>query len=133
MQDAFLILVAVELLMGLWSLWTGFQWVAMARRHIVSHPGFFTPRVALICPCKGLEKGLDENLVALCSQDYPNYEVFFVFARSDDPAYAIARRVITACTVPAQILLAGKPDRCGEKPALRGRATGPNIPDIRIR
>jgi ceramide glucosyltransferase len=115
MQDAFLILVAVELLMGLWSLWTGFQWVAMARRHIVSHPGFFTPRVALICPCKGLEKGLDENLVALCSQDYPNYEVFFVFARSDDPAYAIARRVITACTVPAQILLAGKPDRCGEK------------------
>lgn len=115
MQNVFLVLVAAELLVGLWSFWTGFQWLAMARRHLVRHPGFFTPRVALICPCKGFERGLDENLVALCSQDYPNYEVFFVMARSDDPAYDIARRVGVACTVPSRILIAGKPEGCGEK------------------
>jgi cellulose synthase/poly-beta-1,6-N-acetylglucosamine synthase-like glycosyltransferase len=115
MQDLFFVLIAAELLLGLWSLWTGLQWVAMARRHLARHPGFFAPRSALLCPCKGLERGLDENLAALCSQDYPNYEVFFVFARSDDPAYDVVRRVVQASSVPAHIVIAGRPDGCGEK------------------
>jgi cellulose synthase/poly-beta-1,6-N-acetylglucosamine synthase-like glycosyltransferase len=108
-------LVAAEFLIGLWSLWNGFQWLAMARRNLVRHPGFFTPRVALLCPCKGLERGLKENLTALCAQDYSNYEVFFVLARSDDPAYAVAQQVVQAGGAPAHIVIAGPPDGCSEK------------------
>jgi len=115
LQDIFYVLVAAQLCMGLWSVWTGIQWLAMARRSMATHPGFFAPRAALICPCKNLEPGLEQNLTALCSQDYPNYEVFFALARADDPAYEIVRRVTQKSSVPAHIVIAGRPENCSEK------------------
>lgn len=115
MQTAFFILVVAQLLMGVWALWGGIQWLADVRKRLLRHPGFFMPRVALICPCKGIERGLEENLAALASQDYPSYELFLVFARSDDPAYSIARRIVETSGVPAHIVVAGVPADCGEK------------------
>lgn len=115
MQEAFLILVAAELVFGLWSLWSGIQWFVMARRSQWRHRGFFAPRVALICPCKGVEPGLEDNLIALTDQDYPGYEVFFVLARQDDTAYATLKRVVDAGAAKAHIVIAGAPQACGEK------------------
>jgi cellulose synthase/poly-beta-1,6-N-acetylglucosamine synthase-like glycosyltransferase len=87
-EQAFYIIAAINLLLALWALWGGFQWLALARRSRARHPGFYAPRVAVICPCKGLEPGLEQNLATLTDQDYLSYEIFFVFARSDDPAYS---------------------------------------------
>jgi len=42
---------------------------------------------ALLCPCKGLEPGLERNLVALTEFDYRNYEIFFILASASDSAY----------------------------------------------
>src|SRR5579862_2975542 len=83
---------ALALFGGFWSLIQGFQWMKMVRRHSVRHPGFYAPRVALICPCKGLEPGLESNLRALVTQDYGSYEVFFVLARSEDSASPLVRK-----------------------------------------
>lgn len=115
MEEIFYILVVAQLLMGLWGLWSGLRWLAMARRSVARHPGFFAPRVALICPCKGIERGLQENLSALTGLDYPGYEVFFVLATSTDPAHETVRRVVEASGVPAHIVIAGRPENCGEK------------------
>jgi len=115
MQEAFYIVVAANLLIALSSLWSGFQWLTAARRSRARHPGFFAPRVALICPCKGLEPGLEQNLTALTEQDYPSFEIFFVFARSDDPARSAVKFVADSSRVPAHIVIAGKPEGCGEK------------------
>ncbi len=115
MDLIFYIVVAAELLLSLWSLIQGFQWLAMSRRHAGQHSGFFTPRVALLCPCKGIEPGLEENLNSLIAQDYPNYEIFFILARAEDAASTILKRVTTASAAPAHIVIAGRPQGCGEK------------------
>jgi cellulose synthase/poly-beta-1,6-N-acetylglucosamine synthase-like glycosyltransferase len=115
MESTFYILVVAELLLSFWSLFQGFQWFAMARRSTRQHSGFFTPRVALLCPCKGAETGLEENLSALAAQDYPNFEIFFILARANDDARDILKRVADASAAPARIVIAGQPKGCGEK------------------
>jgi len=115
MELIFYIVVAAELLVSLWSLVQGFQWLAMARRRANQHSGFFTPRVALLCPCKGVERGLEENLNALIAQDYPNFEIFFILARAEDSAQNVLKRVTTASAAPAHIVIAGRAQGCGEK------------------
>jgi ceramide glucosyltransferase len=115
MEQAFYIVVGLNLLLALWSLWGGIQWLALARRSRARHPGFYAPRVALICPCKGIEPGLDQNLSALTDQDYTSFEIFFVLARSDDPARSAVKFAADSSRVPAHIVIAGKPVDCGEK------------------
>jgi len=115
MQQIFYVLGALEVLVGLWALVRGFQWTAMVKRRLVQHQGFYAPRVALICPCKDSEPGLDANLTALASQDYASYEVFFVIARFDDAARPAIDRAIKGTRAKAHLVVAGKPESCGEK------------------
>ncbi len=115
MIDIFYILGTLQIVLGVYGLWDGLRWLHMARKCLATHPGFYTPRVALICPCKGIESGLEQNLSALLDFDYPSYEVFFTLASSSDPAYEILRR-LSARTKPAvHIVVAGIPEECGEK------------------
>ena len=86
MLDIFYILVVLQIALGLYSLWDGFEWFRMVRRRLSSHAGFYAPVAAVICPCKGNEPGLEENLSALTRFDYPTYEIYFSLATSLDPA-----------------------------------------------
>jgi cellulose synthase/poly-beta-1,6-N-acetylglucosamine synthase-like glycosyltransferase len=115
MLEAFYILVFAQLLLGFYSLWQGYEWLRMARRKMARHSGFFTPRVALICPVKGIESGLEENLAALTEFEYPTYEIFFTLARTTDPVYEVLRRVSSSSKAPAHIVVAGAPAGCAEK------------------
>ncbi len=77
-DDLFYILVILQIALGLYSLWEGFEWLRMVRRRLGSHAGFYAPMAAVICPCKGTEPGLEDNLTALTKFEYPNYEIYFV-------------------------------------------------------
>jgi cellulose synthase/poly-beta-1,6-N-acetylglucosamine synthase-like glycosyltransferase len=113
--DIFYILVILQIALGLYSLWDGFEWFRMVRRRLASHAGFYAPVAALICPCKGNEPGLEENLTALTRFDYPQYEIYFSLATSLDPALKIVERVQAATERPVHIVIAGPPEDCGEK------------------
>lgn len=115
MQFIFYILVIGQIALGLYSLWDGFVWFRLVRQRIGTHSGFYTPATALICPCKGNERGLEENLMALTRFDYPNYEIYFTLATSLDPALKIIERVKIASSHPVHIVIAGPPADCGEK------------------
>jgi ceramide glucosyltransferase len=115
MQILFYILVIAQIALGLYSLWDGFVWFQMVRRRVGTHSGFYTPATALICPCKGNERGLEENLMALTRFDYPNYEIYFTLATSLDPAIKVIERVKIASSRPIHIVIAGPPTDCGEK------------------
>ncbi|MCM2278607.1 MAG: glycosyltransferase [Oligoflexia bacterium] len=52
-----------------------------------------SPKTTVIMPCKGLDLEFQENIRSLLNQDYPNYEVLFVTATSDDPAYAALNHI----------------------------------------
>ncbi|MGB6431891.1 MAG: glycosyltransferase [Candidatus Acidiferrales bacterium] len=111
----FYILAIEQILQGIYNLWDSFRWLRAAQHGTASDPGFYTPTVAVFCPVKGLEPGLEQNLTALTRFDYPNYEIFFILASLDDPAHNLATLVATKSKTPAQVILAGKPQQCSEK------------------
>jgi ceramide glucosyltransferase len=115
MLALFYILVLQQIAQGLASLWEGWQWLLMVRRRLVTHAGFYAPRVAVICPCKGSEQGLEGNLAALLNFDYPNYETFFVLASALDPARTVIDRVSSSKQKSAHVVVAGAPKERGEK------------------
>jgi ceramide glucosyltransferase len=114
-EDLFYFLAILQMAVGGYLIWQGWQWLDYARRRMRTDPGFHAPRVAVLCPCKGLEPGLERNLVSLTEFNHQNYEVFFILASESDPAAAIVKRVISSSRVKAHLVIAGQPQECGEK------------------
>lgn len=111
----FYALIIEQILQGLYNLWDGLVWLRLAQRRATTHSGFYAPRVALFCPVKGAEPGLEQNISALASFDYPDYEIFIPMASGDDPARKIVERVTGGSKHKLHIVVAGKPNGCGEK------------------
>jgi ceramide glucosyltransferase len=114
-EDLFYLLAIVQIAVGAYLIWQGLQWLGYARRRMRTDPGFHAPRVAVLCPCKGVEPGLERNLVSLTEFNHQNYEVFFILASESDPAAAIVKRVIASSRPKAHLIVAGQPQGCGEK------------------
>jgi ceramide glucosyltransferase len=115
MLTLFYVLVLEQILQGLYSLWDGLAWLRLAQRRAAVHSGFYAPRVALFCPVKGAEPGLELNISALLSFDYPDYEIFFAMASPDDLARKIIERVTAGAKRKTHIVIAGRPTDDGEK------------------
>lgn len=115
MVELFQILAVVQILIGLYLIFQALQWSAYARRRLQTDPGFYAPKTAVLCPCKGMEPGLEQNLHALCDFNHKNYEVFFIVATESDPAVSVVKRVIAQSRVKAHLIVAGIPDGCAEK------------------
>src|ERR1700687_3673126 len=101
--------------MGSYLIWQCLQWLAYVRRRLQTDPGFYAPRVALLCPCKGIEPGLERNLVSLTEFERQNYEIFFILASASDSAASIVNRVAANSRVKAHVVIAGNPNGCSEK------------------
>jgi ceramide glucosyltransferase len=114
-ETLFYFLAIVQILVGLYLLWQGLQWLSYARRRASADAGFFAPRTAVICPCRGMEPGLERNLTSLTEFDHQNYEIFFALASEADPAHSIVKRVAASSRVKAHVVIAGKPEECSEK------------------
>ena len=115
MESAFYYLATLQIAIGLYLLWSGVQWLGYARRRLRGDPGSYAPRAAVLCPCKGLEPGLERNLAALTEFNYENYEVFFILASENDPAHSAVKRIAEASRIPAHVVIAEQPQGCGEK------------------
>ena len=115
MEYVFYILAVLQNAFGAYLLWQGILWLAYVQKRLKIDPGFYAPRTAVLCPCKGMEAGLERNLVALCEFDHQNYEVFFILAAESDPAHAVLKRVVASSRVKAHIVIAGPPQNCSEK------------------
>jgi ceramide glucosyltransferase len=53
----------------------------------------FTPSVLLTVPCKGLDRGFEDNVRSFYRLDYPDYCLNFVVESDQDPAYEILLRL----------------------------------------
>lgn len=115
METLFYLLSALQIGGGLYLIWQALQWLNYVRRRMRTDPGFNAPRVAVLCPCKGLEAGLERNLVTLTEFDHQNYEVFFILASDADPASSIVKRVAANSRPKAHVVIAGPPEGCSEK------------------
>lgn len=116
MDTIFGILAVLMVLQGLTGVLEGVRYVAYVRRHLGTAQSPWTPFVTVILPCKGLDQEFHHNVNALLSQDYPDYEVIFVTADSDDEAMPVLRKL--ASQFPKRkidFVTAGIDDRRGEK------------------
>ncbi len=111
----FYLLAITQILLGAYLVWHGAQWLAYVRRRLHSDPGFYAPRAAVLCPCKGIEPGLERNLVALTEFERQNYEIFFILASEKDAARSVIERVAKSSRVKTNVVIAGHPVNCGEK------------------
>jgi cellulose synthase/poly-beta-1,6-N-acetylglucosamine synthase-like glycosyltransferase len=114
-ETLFYLLVLLQILMGAYLIWQCVQWLAYVRRRLQTDPGFYAPKVAVLCPCKGTEPGLERNLVSLTEFERQNYEIFFILASATDAARSIIDRVIKSSRVKAHLVIAGNPIGCSEK------------------
>ncbi|HEY6945363.1 MAG TPA: glycosyltransferase family 2 protein [Candidatus Acidoferrum sp.] len=115
METLFYFLAIVQILAGAYLVWQGVQWLAYVRKRLRSDPGFYAPRTAVLCPCKGIEPGLERNLVSLTEFEQQNYEVFFILASERDPARTVIERIAKTSRVKTNVVIAGNPVNCSEK------------------
>ncbi len=114
-ETLFYILAFLQILLGSYLIWHVLQWLGYVRRQLHTDPGFYAPKVAVLCPCKGIEPGLERNLISLTEFERQNYEIFFILASSSDPARGIVERVAKTSRVKAHVIIAGSPTNCSEK------------------
>ncbi len=107
------LLAAISCWIGIKSLLGGFRFAAYVKRETSRPLPDFQPFVSVIAPGRGLEFGLAENLRALVLQDYPRYEVLFVFDAADDPAIDVVKQLNTNVTI--RIIIAGPATDSGQK------------------
>lgn len=115
METIFTILAILQTAAGVYLLWQGILWLTYVQKRLNTDPGFYAPHTAVLCPCRGMEAGLERNLVSLCEFDHQNYEVFFIVASENDPAHSILKRVVASSRVKAHIVIAGPTENCSEK------------------
>jgi len=104
-------LAALSCWFGIQSLLSGIRYAAYVRRETGRAIPDFHPFVSVIAPGRGLEPGLADNLRALLTQDYPRYEVLFVFDREDDPAASL----VHGFSRMSRTIIAGSATDCGQK------------------
>jgi cellulose synthase/poly-beta-1,6-N-acetylglucosamine synthase-like glycosyltransferase len=114
-ETLFYFLALLQTLMGAYLIWHAVEWLGYARRRLSTDPGFYAPKVAVLCPCKGVEPGLERNLVSLTEFERQNYEIFFILASGSDAARSIIERVAKGSRVKAHVVIAGPPNGCSEK------------------
>jgi ceramide glucosyltransferase len=118
----FLIPMALLFIQSVGSLVGGFRFLKLIRKNRARSSGGYQPPVALIIPCKGIDDRFKQNVIHFLDQDYPRYQVVFVVASQDDPAYEYLVAVIAQSqgaaprSNPKQtVIVAGYSDKNGEK------------------
>lgn len=108
-------LAALSCWLGLQSLLSGIRYAAYVRRETSRALEDYVPFVSVIAPGRGLEPGLIDNLRSLVTQNYPAYEVLFVFDAAEDPAIEIVDGLRKTAAVATRLIVAGPATDSGQK------------------
>ncbi|MEQ1921785.1 MAG: glycosyltransferase [Pyrinomonadaceae bacterium] len=73
----------------------GLAYLKFFREQLAKPRSQYTPFATVIVPCRGIDKGIAENLAAFLKQDYPHYEVIFVVDDKNDPAATVINAIAT--------------------------------------
>ena len=79
-------LAAVAIWIGIKSLAGGLRFAAYVEQETSRALPEFSPFVSVIAPTRGRESGFIDNVRPLLEQDYPRYEIRFVFDDPQDPS-----------------------------------------------
>ena len=85
---AIIILIQLIVLIEAW------RHIIYAKRKYRPQTTVYKPRVAIICPCKGLDTTFQRDIESLFHLDYRDYEIFFSVESAADPAYVKLKQII---------------------------------------
>ena len=111
----FLIFAAILVWFSFKSLIGGISYLSFFRSELQKPLAVPTPFATVICPCRGIDDGMEANLAALLAQDYPAYEVIFVLDDALDPAAALIRRSIDSGRIASKLIIAPKAAESAQK------------------
>ncbi len=115
----FYLLAVVVAFLGVLSLRGGFSFKSHTQCELSNSQTSYCPFASVIAPCRGLEEGLEQNLLAIVRQDYPVYEVIFVVDHASDPARSVIEQVIESvaqtANVSVRLIVAGSAIDSGQK------------------
>ena len=94
MLIVFLIFAPILVWFSFKSLIGGFRYLHFFKQELARPLNNWTPFATVICPCRGVDEGMEENLRAILTQDHREYEVLFVVDDDTDPAAAVISRLI---------------------------------------
>jgi cellulose synthase/poly-beta-1,6-N-acetylglucosamine synthase-like glycosyltransferase len=89
----FYILAAMLVFLSYKSFRGGIAYYKYFKQELSKPVGTYSPFATVIAPCKGMDEGLNENLSALLTQHYLEYEVVFVVDSESDPAIEVIKTV----------------------------------------
>src|SRR5262245_55566887 len=74
------------------------------------------PAISLLKPLRGADPDLELHLESFFLQGYPSFEILFAVRRADDPAVAVAERLMARYPqAPARLILTGEPPYANAK------------------
>ena len=115
----FYFFAAIVVWLGILSFRSGIRFARYVRRETAPSLPDFAPFASIIAPCRGLDQGLQENLVALCQQNYPAYEILFVIDKGDDLSLNVIEKVNDSegkdNHILGRIIVAGEATDSGQK------------------
>ncbi|HSD47680.1 MAG TPA: glycosyltransferase family 2 protein, partial [Pyrinomonadaceae bacterium] len=76
----------ISIWIGIKSLLSGVRYARYVRQETNRPLTQFFPFVSVIAPGRGIERGFVDNVRPLLEQDYPRYEIQFVFDNPQDPS-----------------------------------------------
>ncbi|MFM9905969.1 MAG: glycosyltransferase [Pyrinomonadaceae bacterium] len=106
----FYFFAAILVLLSYKSFRGGIAYLRFFRTELAKPRSEFTPFVTVIAPCRGLDDGLEQNLAALFTLDYPDYELIFVVDDKSDAAVAVINGILNRrdAETPSQLIENGK-------------------------
>ena len=90
----FYILAAALVWISYRSFRGGLHYLRYFKQELAKPKSDYAPFVTVIAPCKGLDEDLQQNLDALLTQGYREYEVIFVTDSRSDPALSIIKPLV---------------------------------------
>jgi cellulose synthase/poly-beta-1,6-N-acetylglucosamine synthase-like glycosyltransferase len=106
---AYYFLAVISCWIGIKSLIGGVRYARYVREETARPPTDYQPFVSVIAPTRGLEQGFVDNVAPLLKQDYPRYEIQFVFDDPLDPALSLVSES------GARVVISGPANGTGQK------------------
>jgi len=76
----------------------------------------YSPAISLLKPLCGADPELERHLESFFQQDYPSFEILFAVRCTDDPAVAVAGRLMGRYPhIPARLIFTGEPPYANAK------------------
>ncbi len=116
----FYFLAAILVLLSFKSFRGGIEYLRFFQNELSKPNSDFTPFATVIAPCRGLDDGLQENLLALTVQNFPAYEIIFVVDDKDDPAVEVIKEFTAGSSegresLTCRLVIAQKASNAGQK------------------